>query len=409
MVFYLFEVKNMGISQAPVLFVQLVWILTAILLAFSIYYLIHIGNRFVPAKKVIKYNTKVILWTIISLFALYFIKGIFSRYQLVSDTFFTIIISIIIAYFLNPLVNYFQKRGFNRTLATGIVYLLILGVFVILFVLVLPRTGREIRRLATNLPAYITNLTTWSQTFYGRYTDTLGEMPELMVSIERIFSQNIDMIQSSIAASVEKFVLGIVGLFSRIISWILTPILTFYFLSDKDHFIERIKKLIPRNKEEEILALAREIDDALSSFIRGRLFMAVVVGIATTIFLFLVGVEFAIVIGFITGLADIIPYIGPFLGFLPAVVFAFISSPIKALWVGIFFILIQWAENNILAPKVLGKSTGIHPLTILLSIIVGGTIFGVMGMILSVPFVSVSLILYKYFKEKINQRIASKA
>lgn len=397
----------MTISAAPVLFVQLVWILTSILLAFSIYYLIHIGNRFVPARKVIKYNTKIILWTIISLFALYFIRAIFNRYQLVSDTFFTIIFSIIIAYFLNPLVNYFEKKGIKRTLSTGLVYLLILGVIVILFVLVLPRTGRELRRLAVNFPEYITSITTWSQNFYGKYTETVGEMPELMVSVEKIFSQNIEMLQSNLAAGMEKFIFGVVGLFSRIISWILTPILTFYFLADKDHFIERIMKLIPKSKEKELLGLAKEIDEALSSFIRGRLFMAVAVGITTTIFLFIVGVEFAIVIGFITGLADIIPYIGPFLGFLPAVIFAFMASPIKALWVGVFFILIQWVENNILAPKILGQSTGIHPLTVLLSIIIGGTIFGVMGMILSVPFVSVSIILYKYIKEKINQRIAS--
>jgi predicted PurR-regulated permease PerM len=121
------------------------------------------------------------------------------------------------------------------------------------------------------------------------------------------------------------------------------------------------------------------------------------------------GIEFAIVIGFITGLADIIPYIGPFLGFVPAVIFAFIAGPIKAVWVAVFFILIQWGENNILGPKILGKSTGMHPLTVLLSIIVGGTIFGVMGMLLSVPFVSVIIILYKYFKNKINIRFPKQA
>jgi len=399
----------MNITVAPVLFVQLVWILTSILLAFSIYYLIHIGNKFVPAKKVIRYNTKIILWIILGLFSLYFINALFNKYQLVSDTFFTIIISIIIAYFLNPLVNFFEKKGLQRTLATLAVYLLILGVFIVLFILVLPRTGRELRRLATNLPDYITSLTQWSESFYNKYTNTVGEMPEIMVSVEKIFSQNIEMIQSGLATGVEKFVLGVVGMFSRIISWILTPILTFYFLADKDQFIQWIKKMIPESKKEEVFVLAREIDGALSSFIRGRLFMAVAVGIATTIFLFIVGVEFAIVIGFITGLADIIPYIGPFLGFVPAVIFAFMASPIKAVWVGIFFILIQWGENNIIAPKVLGKTTGIHPLTVLLSIIIGGTIFGVMGMILAVPFVSVCIILYKYIKVKINERIASRA
>ena len=143
----------------------------------------------------------------------------------------------------------------------------------------------------------------------------------------------------------------------------------------------------------------------MSQFVRGRLLMAVFVGTATTIFLFLMGIEFAIIIGFITGLADIVPYIGPFLGFLPAVVFAFIASPTKALWVAVFFVIIQWVENNILGPKVLGKTTGMHPLTVLVSIITGGTIFGVMGMIVAVPAVNIGIILYRYISIKLNKSL----
>lgn len=394
----------MSINSPPSLFVNLVWILSALLLALVIYYLINIGNRFVPGKKVIRYNTRLILWVIISLFGIYFITLIFRRYTLVADTFYTIIISMILAYFLNPLVNFFEKRGLKRIFATITVYLLILAVISILSVSVLPRTGQEIKRLVANFPGYVNTVSLWITNLSTGYSDTLIEMPELMKSIEDVISQNLERIQSGIANGVERFVLSMIGLFTRIISWILTPILTFYFLVDKEHFIDKFRRVIPKKHKEEILELLREIDTAMSQFIRGRLLMAVMVGIATTIFLFLMGIEFAIVIGFITGLADIVPYIGPFLGFLPAVIFAFISSPIKALWVGVFFILIQWMENNILGPKVLGKTTGMHPLTILLAIIVGGTIFGVMGMILSVPAVSVSIILFSYFKRRLAQK-----
>lgn len=394
----------MSINSPPSLFVNLVWILSALLLALVIYYLINIGNGFVPGKKVIKYNTRLILWVIISLFGIYFVTLIFRRYTLVADTFYTIIISMILAYFLNPLVNFFEKRGLKRTFATITVYLLILAVISILSVSVLPRTGQEIKRLVANFPGYVNTVSLWITNMYSGYSDILIEMPELMTSIEDVISQNLERIQSGIANGIERFVLSMIGLFTRIISWILTPILTFYFLVDKEHFIDKFRRVIPKKHKEEILELLREIDSAMSQFIRGRLLMAVMVGIATTVFLFLMGIEFAIVIGFITGLADIVPYIGPFLGFLPAVIFAFISSPIKALWVGVFFILIQWMENNILGPKVLGKTTGMHPLTILLAIIVGGTIFGVMGMILSVPAVSVSIILFNYFKKRLAQK-----
>lgn len=131
--------------------------------------------------------------------------------------------------------------------------------------------------------------------------------------------------------------------------------------------------------------------------------MATYVGIATSIVLLVLGVDFAIVIGFITGVADIIPYIGPFLGFVPAVFFAFISSPIKAIWVAAFFLFIQWLVNNVLAPKIIGDTTGIHPIIILLSIIIGGGIFGVLGMILAVPVVAITIILFKFIKEKFKR------
>ncbi|MDG2830143.1 AI-2E family transporter, partial [Vibrio parahaemolyticus] len=114
-------------------------------------------------------------------------------------------------------------------------------------------------------------------------------------------------------------------------------------------------------------------------------------------------IDFAIVIGMITAIADIIPYIGPFLGFLPAVVLAFLSSPIKALWVAVFFVVIQWVENNILAPKVLGQSIGLHPLTVLLALIIGGGIFGVLGMILAVPVTAILMIIFRFIKMKYKE------
>lgn len=396
----------MQISVAPDLFVKLVWILSTILLVLVVYYLINIGNRFVAPRKVIHYNTKLILWAISTMFALYFVARLFAIYPLVSDTFFTIVISMLLAYLLNPSVTYFERKGLKRVWATAVVYLIILGGIVILFLAVLPRTGRELKRLGANLPQYIASLSGWFEAFYADYTNTLGEMPEILQSIEKVVSQNLDKLQETMINGAEAFVLGIAGVVSRIVSIVLMPVLTFYFLVDKDHFLQKADSLIPLKYKEEIYHLLGDMDEAMSQFIRGRLLMAVIVGIATTIFLFFMGIEFAIIIGFITGLADIIPYIGPFIGFVPAVVFAFISSPTKALWVGVFFILIQWMENNILGPKVLGKTTGMHPLTVLVSIIVGGTIFGVMGMIVSVPAVNIGIIIYKYVMEKVNKRLA---
>lgn len=144
-------------------------------------------------------------------------------------------------------------------------------------------------------------------------------------------------------------------------------------------------------------------------FLKGRLLMALFVGFITMILLLILGVDFAVIIGLITCVADIIPYVGPFIAFIPAVLFAALDSTMKAVWVGIFFVIIQWAENNLLGPKILGSKTGIHPLVVLLSIVVGGGMFGFAGMILSVPFVSICLILKDFFLLKYKEKKRLKA
>ena len=215
--------------------------------------------------------------------------------------------------------------------------------------------------------------------------------------------ENIVGLEDMIVNGLKSFMSGVISTFSKLISLILTPILTLYFLADKEYFIKKIKKLIPSKHKEKSLELFKRIDISLSKFVRGKIILAIFVGVAITISLLILGVDFAVFIGIITALADVVPYIGPFLGFVPAVFFAFLSSPTKAIWVSILFVLIQWIENNILAPKIIGDTTGIHPVLILLSIIVGGGVFGVLGMILAVPAVSISIILFDFFTNEFRE------
>ena len=393
----------MIIKAPPDFFVKAVWALSTVLLLLVIYYLINIGNNFIPDRKRIRISNSKVLPLIGIFLLIYFLFSLFRRYTILSDTVFTITLSAIIAYILNPLVEYFESKGMKRLFAVITIYLMTMGIFFILAFLVIPGSSIEIRKLVNNIPIYFNNITSFIDDISSRYYSSIGDLPPLLQGIEKAVIENVAKIENIIVLGIKNFLEGVVNSLSKIISLILTPILTFYFLVDKEFFKKKIIELIPNKHKNEVLSLANEIDTSVSKFVRGRLIMALCVGVATTIFLLIMGVDFAIVIGFITGLADIIPYIGPFLGFLPAVIFAFISSPIKALWVSVFFILIQWAENNILAPKILGNSTGMHPLTILLSIIVGGAIFGVFGMILSVPIVAIIKIFYIAIRNKVRR------
>ena len=145
------------------------------------------------------------------------------------------------------------------------------------------------------------------------------------------------------------------------------------------------------------MKLFSKMHQDMTKYISGKIKMAVFVGFATFIMLLALGVEFSFVIGIITCVADIVPYVGPLMGLIPAFVFAFIDSPIKALWIFILYIFIQWIENNIVGPKILSEETGFHPIVVLFLLIVGGSLFGFLGMILSVPIALVIKTVYNEY------------
>lgn len=389
-------------NAPPDFFIKAVWALLTLLLVLIIYYLVHIGNNYIPERKRIRISNSKALPVIGLFLLLYFLYFLFKKYNILSDMFFTISISAIIAYILNPIVQYFESRGMKKIFAVITLYFIIAGIVFILAFLVIPSSAREIGKLVNNLPRYFSNIKIFVDNINLKYSSYLGEMSPIFQGIQKAIIDGIAKIEISIGDGIQSFVQGVINSFSRIVSTILTPILVFYFLVDKEYFKKEIKDLIPKKYRNEVLGLVKEIDTSVSGFIRGRVIMAICIGIATTIFLLIMGVDFAMVIGFITTIGDVIPYIGPFIAFVPAVIFAFISSPIKALWVSIFFVLLQWAENNLLGPKILGDSTGMHPLTILISIIIGGAIFGVAGMILIVPFIAISKIFYQFIKIKLR-------
>ncbi len=386
----------------PIFLYKISWVLSIILLILIIYYLINIGNNFVPDRKKIRVKDKKILPIVLSFVFIYLFFSLLNRYTVLSDTFFTIVFSSILAYLFNPIINYFESKNINRMIGVLILYLGILCFILIFALLVIPRSSSEIKGLVNNMPVYIEKISNITDEIYNKYYSTIGELPPLFQGVQQVVMENIVGLEHMIMDGLKSFIGGILKTFSKVVSLILTPILTFYFLVDKDYFKERIIGLIPKKNREEYRKLFLEIDDSMSLFVRGRIIMAIYVGVVTAIILLILRIDFALLIGFITGIADIIPYIGPFLGFLPAAFFAYLDSPLKALWVSILFILIQWVENNILAPKILGDSTGLHPLIVLISIIIGGGIFGVLGMILAVPVVAISIILFKFISKKLN-------
>ena len=408
-------------------------ILSILLIFLAIYYLINIGNRYIEGKKRISIDLQLITKIFIGILILYLITIIFNKFSILGYTLSSIIIAIIFAYIIDPIVNFLERKGVKRQFGVIIVYISVFLIFAILIISVIPKTINEISNLLTSLPGMVDTLTKNVNNFLTEIFAKFNiELPENFIDVYKESNPKVEgdvetpQIVSNILNSMTKTINDLVakaqgslmgslsGLFSKVYGaltsafrLVLIIIFSFYFSVDKEKFTLKVKKSIPNKYRDDLAFLANRIDVALQQFIRGRMLMAIFVGILTMIYLLILRVDFAIIIGLITCVADIIPYVGPLLGCVPAVLFALVDSPAKAFWVLVLFLVVQWVENNILAPKLIGDSTGLNPLLILISIIIGGGIFGVWGMVIPVPITSIICILIDFAKLKYNDRYSS--
>ena len=225
------------------------------------------------------------------------------------------------------------------------------------------------------------------------------KMPDLYEMIRGRLLQNITYVMKSLPAMASS-------LFSIISLLVLIPIITFFFLAD-GHIIQKaVLKLVPNRYFEMFVLLFHKVAQAVQSFIRGQLIDALAVGVMTSVGLAIIGVPYNIVIGIVAGLGNLIPYLGPVIGFLPAL-FVLIASPegftaIGLVKIVVVFVAVQFLEGTFVYPIAVGKSVDLHPLIVIIGITVGGQIGGLVGMLIAIPIISVVKVtvevLYFYLK-----------
>lgn len=368
--------------------------LQIIILALGIYYLVNIGNKHLDEGERLIFSKTVIIKFIITVLAVLFFIYIYKNFLMVRTITISILVAAMLAYFLNPMVKSVRKRlKISDTLAILTVFLIVILIFLILGFTVFPKTISDIKNLIIKFPEYYKQTLESINDFFNQY--------ELFKGINldnELIIDNISKIYKKQTANAGNLLVNSAkNVMSFVFSLVLTPIFAFYFLKDKDKIKEKFKAMIPEARKERLIRLFSNIHNDMTKYIIGKIKMAIFVGFATFIMLLALGVEFSFVIGIITCVADIVPYVGPLMGLIPAFVFAFIDSPIKALWIFILYILIQWVENNIVGPKILSKETGFHPIVVLFLLILGAALFGFLGMILSVPIALVIKTVYNEY------------
>lgn len=368
--------------------------LKIIILALGIYYLVNIGNKHLQDSEKLIFSKIVIIKFILTVLAVLFFIYIYKSFLMVRTLTLSIFIAAMLAYFLNPLVKSVKNKfKISDTLAILAVFLVVILIFLILGFTVFPKTVSDVKNLIMKFPEYYKQTLESINEFLGQY-----EVFKNINLDNNFIANNLSKIYSKQKANAANLIVSSAkNVMSFIFSLVLTPIFTFYFLKDKDDIREKLKKMIPKQKNDRLMKLFSKMHQDMTKYISGKIKMAIFVGFATFIMLLVLGVEFSFVIGIITCVADIVPYVGPLMGLVPAFVFAFIESPIRALWIFVLYLFIQWIENNIVGPKILSEETGFHPIVVLFLLIVGGSLFGFLGMILSVPIALVIKTVYNEY------------
>jgi len=285
------------------------------------------------------------------------------------------VISILLAYLFGPLVDQMERKGIRRTSAVFILYLLILIFFTIISTYLFPILSDQFKNTQENLPKYITQLKEIG-TSAQKYLEThlsIFKGEELASKI----SEKTEVILSNMFNSILSFILNSFSLFSLLI---LVPVITFFLLKDGRRIKKAFISLVPNRYFETSLNLIYKIDIQLTNYIRGQILDSLLVSILSMIGLYLIGLDYYIILGIIMGISILIPYFGPLLGTIPAVVIALLShQPLLVIWVILVVIIVQIIDNSLIAVTVIAKSVKLHPLVIIFGVLTGGQLLGVWG------------------------------
>lgn len=286
-----------------------------------------------------------------------------------------------IAYFLDPVADRLEKLGLSRAAATALITLAGVLLFVILALLVVPALVSQALQLVKVAPDYARE---FSAVLNQRFPTLLDENSTLSQSIHAVG----ETIQSRGAELLETALTSAVSLLNVIILLVVSPVVAVYLLLDWDNMVARIDALLPRDHAPTIRLLASEIDNTLAAFIRGMGTVCLILGTYYAIALMLAGLQFGLVVGAIAGFVTFIPYLGALIGGALAIglaLFQFWGDWISVGVIAGIFALGQVLEGNVITPKLVGDSVGLHPVWLLLALSVFGALFGFVGMLVAVP------------------------
>ena len=302
----------------------------------------------------------------------------------------------VIYYLVKPIYDYLLNKKVPKGIAILLVMVGVIVIFIMIITSLVPIIQKQLLDLVSQLPYYYQIISEQVEKFMQ--TGFFETIQEQFNKINTDFIQSITERLNGILNFTFSGIGSVVGIIGDIVITIMTmPVILYYLLKDGNKVIPFVTRMFPTRSQHKISVMLNEMNQQVSSYIRGQITVAICVGFTYIIGYTLIGLPYGVTIGMIAGLLTIIPYLGSIIGLTPALIIGFVTNPTLALHVFLVFVIEQLIESRVLQPLILGSSLKMHPVTILIILLAAGKMFGLVGLLIAVPVYAVVKVFITHF------------
>ncbi|MBQ0139526.1 MAG: AI-2E family transporter [Kurthia sp.] len=322
-----------------------------------------------------------------------------------------VILSVIAFYLLRPVLKLLMKWKVPKIWGIVLLYFIVIGLITLLVTLVVPFLKDQFMNLFSEFPQYFMQLVNNIQHFVedSRFTSTLDKYDiDLNEAITQIGNDLVNTVKdvagnlgTGLASSITGFVSTLTGIVLAIVT---VPFILFYLLKDGEKLPKAFLKLVPPAARKDTQHILKDADHQISSYIQGQLIVSFCIGVMVTIGFLIIGLDYAIPLGFLAMITSVVPYLGPIIAITPAAIIAIVTAPFMILKLAIVWTVVQLIEGKFISPQVMGKSLHVHPITIIFVLLTAGSLFGVPGVVLGIPGYAVLKVLVSHLWNILKQR-----
>lgn len=323
---------------------------------------------------------KVVL-VLLLVFAMYYLRSILAM----------IFVAFMLASLMDPVADWFEKHKIPRGLAVLLILIVFLTIFVSIILLLVPPILEQIREFIRDFGGYWERI---SSSFAA--LERWGAEQGLSTN----FQKSLETIEANLGKAITSIFSTVSGIFGGIITFVVVLVMTFYMVVEEGSIKRLLRNITPDETLPYLSQRLAAVKKKLGDWLRGEIILMFIVGLFVYVGLLILGVEYALVLGVFAGLTEIIPYVGPILGAIPAIFLALAESPLKAFFVIILYFIIQQVENHFLVPKVMQRAVGLNPIISIIALLIGAKLAGFVGILLAIPITTAASVFIKDFYRK---------